>query len=204
MSLYLAFQKVISSFGMEDVTHPIFYNTPIGIRFNIGDNGNGVNTFNSDYEAYCLERSLRIYNSLEFCPDLLVVDGYLNESDTPKDFISSVLSATDLPYPNEIKQKIVHNEDDVLIHVYLLWNFNGFKPNKILEEIIKADLGKGNCLLISSVYFVCTNDNILFHLYDTRGADLVADKKEKIQHVYQKLNDLILDHDRERIDSIFY
>ena len=31
----------------------------------------------------------------------------------------------------------------------------------------------------------------------------VADKKEKIEHIYYELNDLILDYDREKIDDIF-
>ena len=54
-----------------------------------------------------------------------------------------------------------------------------------------------------AVYFVCTKDTVIFHLYDDRGADLVADKKEKIQHIYHKMNDLILDYDRETIDNVF-
>ena len=87
--------------------------------------------------------------------------------------------------------------------MFLLWNLNNFKPNKLLEEIIKADLGSGNYFLTSSVYFICKEDNVLFHLYDNRGADLVTDKKEKIQHIYHRLNELILDYDRERIDNIF-
>ena len=82
MPLYESFQNVISSFGMKELTQPIFYNCKIGIRFNIGD-------------------------------------------------------------------------------------------------------------------------NVLLHLYDDRGADLISDKKEKIQHLYYKLNNLILNFDREKIDNIF-
>ena len=211
MSIYDSFKKVISSLGMEQLTHPIFYNSPIGIRFNIGDNGNEVYIEQSDeefsanpnYISACLERSLKIYHSLEMEPNLLVIDGYLYENETAEDFISSVVSDTDLPQPNEIKSEITHDDQAECIHVFLLWNINDFNPSKLLEEIIKADIGTGNDFLTSSVYFVCTNDNVLFHLYDDRGADLVTDKKEKIQHIYYELNDLILDYDREKIDDIF-
>ncbi len=211
MSIFESFKKVIASLGMEQLTHSIFYNSPIGIRFNIGDNGNEVYIdksgkellVNPNYVIACLERSLKIYHSLKSRPDLLIIEGYLCENETIEEFISSVVSATDLPQPNEIKNEIIHDDEDELIHVFLLWNLNDFKPNKILEEIIKADLGSRNYFLTSSVYFVCTNDNVLFHLYDDRGADLVANKKENIQHIYHKLNDLILDYDREKIDSIF-
>lgn len=211
MSIYESFKKGMAALGMAELTHPIFYNSPIGIRFNIGDNGNDVYIDKSDeeflvnpsYIAACLERSLNIYRSLKSEPDLLAIEGYLYENEPVEDFISSVVSATDLPQPTELKSELTHDDEDVFIHVFLLWNLNDFNPNKILEEIIKADLGSGNFFLTSSVYFVCTKDNVLFHLYDDRGADLVADKKEKIQHIYHKLNDLILDYDREKIDDIF-
>ena len=211
MTIYESFKKGIVALGMAELTHPIFYNSPIGIRFNIGDNGNDVYIDKSDeefvvnpnYIAACLERSLNIYRSLKSEPDLLAIEGYLCENETIEGFISSVVSATDLPQPNEIKSELTHDDGDEFIHVFLLWNLNDFNPNKILEEIIKGDLGSGNFFLTSSVYFLCKKDNVLFHLYDSRGADLVADKKEKIQHIYHKLNDIILDYDRERIDNIF-
>ena len=50
---------------------------------------------------------------------------------------------------------------------------------------------------------MCVADKVLFHLYDDRGADLCAEKTESIFHIYNDLNDLILEYDRERIDSIF-
>lgn len=209
MNLYKSFQDVISSLGMTELLHPIFYSCPIGIRFNIGDNGNEVYidkddeelSVNPQYIMACLERSFKIYDSLKSKPDLLVIEGYLYENETVEELVSSIITVTDLPKPNETK--IHPTQDDELIHTFLLWNLKDFTPNKLLEEIIKADLGSGNSFLTSSVYFVCTNDNVLFHLYDDRGADLVADKKEKIQHVYYELNDLILDYDREKIDDIF-
>lgn len=210
MALYESFRNVILSLGMSELTHPIFYNSTIGLRFNIGENGNEVYIHKSNdnflpnphYVTACLERSLKIYHSLRTTPDLLIIDGYLSENETIDDFISSVVTATDLPQPNEIKSEITQDDEGGLLHVFLLWSLKDFNPEKILKEIIKADLGCGNHFLTSSVYFVCTNDNVLFHLYDDRGADLVADKKEKIQHIYAKLNNLILDYDREHIDAI--
>ena len=211
MALFESFQNVISSLGMTELMHPIFYNCPIGIRFNIGDNGNEVYidkddeefSANPQYITTCLDRSLKIYDSLKSKPDILVIKGYLYGNEIIENFISSVVSTTDLPQPNEIKSEPTHDDKDEFIHAFLLWNLNDFNPKKLLEEIIKADLGSGNYFLTSSVYFLCTKDNVLFHLYDDRGADLVADKKEKIQHIYHKLNDLILDYDREKIDDIF-
>ena len=100
MSIYESFKKVIASLGMEELTHPIFYNSLIGIRFNIGDNGNEVYidkseeelSVNPKYVTACLERCLKIYHSLKSQPDLLVIEGYLCDNETAEDFISSVIA----------------------------------------------------------------------------------------------------------------
>ena len=211
MALYESFQKVVNSLGMKELTHPVFYNSPIGIRFNIGENNNAVYINESDdkysvnpnYVSSCLERSLNIYNRLKKTPDLLVIESFLWEDETIDGLVSLVSSVTGLSQPDEIYNEIIDYEQEEYVHVFLMWSLNDFTPNKLLEEIIKADLGSGNHFLTSSVYFICTKDNVLFHLYDNRGADLVSGKKEKSQHIYYELNDLILDYDIEKIDETF-
>lgn len=210
MNLYNKFNTVIKSLGMQTLTHPLFYNSKIAIRFNIGDNGNEVYldeneegfTVNPEYISACLDRAKQIYNSLKTQPDIFVIDGFLCEDETIEAFVKDVISATNLPQPKEIKSETFFEDDEELIHVFLCWEINEFNPDKLLREIILADLG-GNYFMTSSVYFVCSDDKVLFHLYDDRGADLCAEKRESILHIYNDLNDLILQYDRERIDSIF-
>jgi len=43
----------------------------------------------------------------------------------------------------------------------------------------------------------------MFHLYDDRGADLVASEKSAIKDTYVKFNKWILDYDREKIEAVF-
>lgn len=211
MSLYNAFETVIKSFGMQTITHPLFYNSKVAIRFNIGDNGNEVYpdeneedfTVNPEYVSACLERAKQIYRTLRNAPNILVIEGYLYENDSVEDFINTVITATNLPHPQETKIAKISAEDEEFNHIFLCWELNEFNPNKLLQEIIIADLGSGNHFLTSAVYFVCSEDNILFHLYDNRGADLCAEKAESISHIYKQLNHLILEYDRDKIDSIF-
>lgn len=211
MSLFTSFKKVIASFGMEKITKPVFYNSEIAIRFNIGDNGNEAyirrkfrkSVVNPKYVDACLERALKIYNKLKTAPDLLMIEGYLGKGESTEKFISSVTSAVGMPEPDEINSEIIHDDDDEFTHLFLFWDLKDFCPDRLLKEIILADLDGVNSFLVSSVYFVSTRDNVLFYLYDDRGADLVADEKEKISHIYDELNDLVLDYDRERIDAIF-
>lgn len=197
LSLYALFEGVLQSLGMQCVTHPLFYNAKFALRFDIGNNGNDVylrRKMNPRYAEACLSRAKQIYGALKSQPDLLVIDGSLWEWETAEEFVSAVLSATKLPLPHEINTGKGN---------FLLWKLQDFQPDGLLSAIIAADLGSGNYFLTSSVYFVCTKDNVLFHLYDDRGADLAAAKKETIRHIYNELNDLILDYDQNQIDAIF-
>ena len=211
MNLYNTFEKVIKSFGMQTITHPLFYNSKVAIRFNIGDNGNEVYldenkedfTVNPEYVSACLKRAKQIYRTLRNAPNILVIEGYLCENDSVEDFINTVITATDLQYPQETKIQKISAEGEEFNHIFLCWELNEFNPSKLLQKIIIADLGSGNHFLTSSVYFVCSEDNILFHLYDDRGADLCAGKAVSISHIYKQLNHLILEYDKEKIDSIF-
>ena len=38
---------------------------------------------------------------------------------------------------------------------------------------------------------------------DDRGADLIAARKETLDPIYMNLNHLLLDYDREKMDSVF-
>ena len=196
---------------MQTLTHPIFYNSKVAIRFNIGDdNGNEVYLdnendliVNPEYVSACLERAKKVYNSLRKAPNILVIDGYLYENDCIEDFINTVITTIKFIYPQETKVEKTFEDGEEINHIFLCWELNEFNPDKLLNEIIMADLGSGNHFLTSSVYFVCSDENVLFHLYDDRGADLCAENKEKISHIYYGLNDFILEYDREKIDSIF-
>lgn len=72
----------------------------------------------------------------------------------------------------------------------------------LLEEIIKADI-EGFQGLCSSVCFMSTADVLMFHLYDDRGADLVAADRETLRPAFERFNHWILDYDREAINRAF-
>lgn len=56
--------------------------------------------------------------------------------------------------------------------------------------------------MVSSVYFANTEEVYLYHIYDDRGADLVAERKETLWPIYHNFNQWILDCDRKK--SISY
>lgn len=93
------FSDVLHVIGMRDLKHPVFYNAPIGIRFEIGGNESVyLNSGNSDEytvnQAYifaALNRAKTIYENLPHSPNILRIDGYLDdETNNPRYYFISM------------------------------------------------------------------------------------------------------------------
>ena len=75
---------------------------------------------------------------------------------------------------------------------------------KLFREIVCVEIdAAGLESLVFNVYFLNSQKNVIFHLYDDRGADVAAANKEILGPLYETCNGWILDHDRERIDRMF-
>lgn len=205
------FLSTIRSIGMSKFRHPIFYNAPLGIRFEIGADESVYLEKNEDkyianpkYISKALKRAKSIYENLPKKPNLLRIDAYPDEVFTEEKIVLSICREASLPKPHEIKITPFQweKEDEVITQLQLYWDLNNFdfKPNVLLEQIIKADIG-GNITFVSSVFFVDTYNVILYHVYDDRGADLVAKNKESLYPIFIRFNNWILNCDREKIES---
>jgi hypothetical protein len=207
------FSKVVLKIGMNELKHPILYNSPVGIRFEIGGDENiylnGVRSekhiVNPAYISAAFDRVKAIYTSLPYKPNILRIDGYPDESSVQK-VIQRICEAGNMPLPHEqvVKPFQWDEDDDTVSQLQLYWDLERilFTPDRLLQEIIKTDIGGYNGFA-SNVYFADTHNYILFYLYDDRGADLIAADKEFLRPIYEKFNSWILDYDREKIDAIF-
>lgn len=198
------FTKTLIKIGMPILKAPLFYNSPIGIRFLIGkeqpvylDGASSDDLIpNPKYISAALERAESIYNSLLHQPDILRID---------TDITLENLKQLQLPKPHEQTWEQIHYEDISFLQKQLFWNLShfDFNPHFLLKEIIKADIGGAMKDLTSNVYFINTEDSILFHLYDDCGADLLASDKNTLRPFYETYNDWLLDYDRTKIDKLF-
>ncbi|MBQ1275444.1 MAG: DUF3885 domain-containing protein [Cellulosilyticum sp.] len=207
------FLSAVNSIGMSKFRHPIFYSAPVGIRFEIGTDesvylkkNEDEDIINPKYVLKALKRAKSIYKNLPKKPNLLRIDAYPDEAFTEEKIALSICREASLPKPDEIKMiPFQWEEDDEMItQLQLYWDLDhfDFEPSVLLEQIIKADIG-GSRTFASSVFFVDTYDMILYHVYDDRGADLVARDKESLYPIFKKFNNWILDNDREKINRIF-
>ncbi len=194
---------------MKEIEFPIFYSSKIGIRFDIGDSSDvevysKKHSINPLYIEYCINKTTKIISSLKDSPNILaILLYYIDEKELEKD-IKNILSITDLPYPAEIDKRKITFDDEDCDTALLLWDLEktNFSKEALLKEIIISDLG-GEHLFTASVFWLWSNNKIMFHLYDDRGADLVASKKSAIEDIYTKFNKWILEYDREKIKSVF-
>jgi hypothetical protein len=53
------------------------------------------------------------------------------------------------------------------------------------------------------VYFINTNEDIMFNMYDDRGCIIFSKSKEKLKHLYTNYNDWLVDYWREHFDNLF-
>lgn len=206
------FYKAVLDIGMKKLEQPIFYNAPVGIRFEIGYlmpiyvKKFFRKTLNSDYVDSALERAMTIYSHLKSAPNLLRIDCFSDENKEKKT-IADVCKYAGLPLPHEQVIEMLPDElenDMYIRQIQLYWDLSkfNFSPNKLLLEIIKGDLG-GYPQFVQNTYFINSKDSIMFHLYDDRGLDVVAKDVSSIKSLYRDYNDWILDYDREKIDSLF-
>jgi hypothetical protein len=208
-----AFNQTVLKIGMDKLESPIFYNAPIGIRFEIGgqepiylSTSSKKLVSNPAYIDAAFERVMSIYHGLPHEPNLLRIDGYPDEKNT-QEIIDDICKYTELPLPHEQVLETIPNEDEIgtyFCQLQLYWDLSvmKFQPDKLLREIIKGDIG-GCRELVSSTYLIDSHSTILFHLYDDRGLDVVAANKESLRSLYERFNVWILDYDRKKIDLLF-
>lgn len=183
---------------------PIFYESPVALRFEIGDPA--FSTRDARYFRTGLLRASFLYESIPK-PDTLLWVLY-RSPDTDSDInalLERFCTLTKLPNPKEVyEQNTIDCDGDPLTRIFFFWDIEQTPPHiaSLLEGILKTDFA-GFSELSSAVFFFDTAQHILLHLYDDRGMDIVAEKKETISFLYEHFPNWLLDYDKKRMDVIF-
>lgn len=194
------FDSALCSMGNPLLTQPLFYNSPIGIRFQIGYGDIDVH---ENYFTNAVDRLVQIYKHNSFTPDMLRINVVEDDCFVSKQSVLDVCRAIGL---GEFVERIdkLDIDGETITEYQLYWNIGetDFDYIKLFFEIVRGDFG-GNRGFVSSVYFLDSENHIMFHPYDDRGADLIAADREKIRCFYNDFNAWILDYDREKINKLF-
>lgn len=205
------FNECLLKMGMKGIQYPLFYNAPIGIRFEIQSEGpiwlnvsfdeKDNYVLNEKYLKNTFKNAKAIYDSLPHKPNILRIDVCPDILKEYPDFSHLQLGS---PHEQINSFKIYKEDNEKYLQKQLYWNLSliNFNYELLLKEIIRADFG-GLDWLVYSVFFMNTKDLTMLHFYDDCGGDLIASDKEILRPIYKKCNHLILDYDREKIDKLF-
>lgn len=205
-TLHTHFGTTLEQLGLAAVDLPtaVFYHADVGIRFEIGGKEAVYLTDGGEvspsYVEHAYFRAKTLFYDLPHRPDLLRIDCDPEEIDLTQ----KILSQMGLPTPDESIQEDRMDGEDCVSQEHLYWDLTkrDVPLNQLLLEIIKGDIG-GFSWLCSNVYLLNTKCFLLYHLYDDRGADIVAKDRTFLLLMYQKYNDWILPHDKAKIDRLF-
>lgn len=202
--------QTLKKIGNERLQLPIFYESPVALRFETGDPSLDIfldeTHLNPKYLRSAFWRASFLYEKTAPFDTLLWVLYRTPDLETDVDeIITHFCTLTHLPSPAEVYQQSVTTADEEpMTRIFLLWDITQTPPRitPLLKGILSADF-KGFRELSSAVFFFDTKRHLLFHPYDDRGADVVAEKTDTIRFLYEDCKNWLLEYDLQRMQKIF-
>lgn len=184
----------------ERIMHPLFYTYPYALRFEIGLPELAEQGAWEDYAHSAIRRAGELYHSI-FAPEdqVLVIIEKTPDREVKAAFSDCSLRRVRAKVLSPFTDDIDDDGEETYFYRYLYGGIAAQIPGDILlERIVMGEVFGGEHPYYSScVYFCNVTKKLLFHLYDDRGADLVAFSPEALIPVYQEKDDMLLDWDRE-------
>ena len=195
------------------LTPPLFYGWPFGLRFEVADWSLGE-------ESVVLEkagdRALKIVRYAFDSEDdiLFVTDVYTQHE-------HELMKQKLLVYQKYADRQVCHRlrherltyvqsklEETMKIERFTLkCQLQDIRLRTLLQAICQEDFYKPNQILKGKfgydIYLINLSKQMIFHLYDDRGCDLIAADPEHLRPVYEGLQHWLLDYDRAQMDQLF-
>lgn len=196
---------------------PLFYNNDVGIRFELGVpyRGDIGDKYNSNYFDIVNKRAIELFEftfndckklyivckGFEPLPPFEVINPGLNlfSNYLYNKCLDQVECYEEVPDIDEDTQKLCGYSRSYVLYCSL----SELDYKGALKAISFADFTSKGDYISDRVYFIHPTKNIVMHMYDDRGMDIVAPDKETLIDMYMRYNAWILDYDRQRIDKIF-
>ena len=196
------------NFPKLKIEKPLFYNWPIGLRFEIGQDEIELS---DEYFSAAHERAVSIFEAVFSQGDEVEII-YQQYSDGRKkirkgSFIFKQINSTkiglvkhsdirdiyELCYKSECWKRL--NIPDLSI--------NNFNYQNILLSLIHTDFSCRKPSVSGECFFINKTKNIIVNLYDDRGMDVISANKDALMSLYKSHNDWLLNYDRKKINLVF-
>ncbi|UCZ71601.1 DUF3885 domain-containing protein [Bacillus pumilus] len=195
------------------LTPSLFYQWPFGLRFEVADWSLGE-------ESVVLEkagdRALKIVR-YAFDPEddiLFVTDVYTqHEHELTKQKLLVYQKYVRQQVRNRLRHELLTyvrpelDEPLTLERFTLTCQLQDIRLRPLLQAICQEDFYAPNQIMNGKlgyeIYLINLTKQMIFHLYDDRGCDLIAADAERLRPVYEGLQHWLLDYDRAQMDRLF-
>lgn len=205
-------QRILQSFGWKDFHHPLFYNSPFSLRFELGyPHEMGPVRF-----IQAMDRA-RAITSFVFSKssDLTIAVPFYSrhgQTDPPPKLekalrstnFSGIISGIDRIETADLAEcwdleagcyrflcslRLPNQEDQILPFIW---------------AAVAEEMGIGpRFSSIAKSYIADPERGLVVHIYDDRGMDVIAVERQTLRPCYERFNDWLLDYGRDRMDATF-
>jgi hypothetical protein len=174
----------------------LLYRWPIGIRFELGP-------------EFFRERAPRLYEAVFSPEDTCVIVAQDWPHDLPPAARQRYYRAFSLPGAFDSDrllrlQSVEVNGEDEDQNFSLQWGqlpARGFCYTAVMEGIANSDHARTPSVS-SRVYFLNPATGVIMHMYDDRGLDIIAARRETFVPLYRSFHEWVLEYDREKTSKL--
>ncbi|HFL3236830.1 TPA: DUF3885 domain-containing protein [Clostridioides difficile] len=94
------------------------------------------------------------------------------------------------------------NEETITVQYCTKTELENLKVKDLFSAIAYREIDPES-RIVGDIFLINETKKCIFHIYDSRGMDVVATDTDTLRPVYEKFNDWILDFDRNKINQIF-
>ncbi|MCZ4279374.1 DUF3885 domain-containing protein [Kiloniella laminariae] len=207
MKKFVKREQFENIFGEKALAYGLFYKHNIALRFELELPHKGV--FHEEF-LYAWERAQtiiqRVFDSESRVGVCLALESDKKSTFSIREQIYD-LKCTGITIPKGREYWFVLGEEDEGNEYYLYRHFILYDaPCKDLKSLVWISLAKSLGIrpdINGEVYLFDLEKQILAHPYDNRGIDLISPNVDKLNPIYQDLNHLLFDYDREKMDRVF-
>ncbi|PIC87447.1 hypothetical protein CSV72_04740 [Sporosarcina sp. P20a] len=203
-------------FNGIELAPALFYETNKAIRFEISES---IGFDEPDFLKQAFYRSITLFEAVFGEDDeiMMVTDVHTNNHflrERPLNVYSKFIKRKELLYT--LRFSTIPNphdddeEEELQTHRFMLTcKKQDIRYMQLLKAICHEDFSDSTTILKRNpesgydIFFINLSKNIIYHLYDDRGCDIIAADRESIRFLYEQYSDWILDYDKQEVDQDF-
>lgn len=203
-------QRFKTDFTIPEFPHGMFYKFDIGLRFELGGEGNSTSRPLKRF-AQAFSRADAVSSSVFSKSSSLWLLSSTYGTETPakkrlKPYKLCGLIKSSFEYLGATPQKDNDYIDTFGSDLYRHWDVTKLVDKGQLQEVLWLTLGSELGIrptVHADIYIVDFEKSIALHPYDDRGMDVVSMDKENLAHLYDKYKSWLLEYDAPQMKAKF-